>query len=101
VAPGSAILTGPGGCRSRAFSVWVSGRQIARVTFSLDGHRIAIVRKPDSHGRYLVRVNPSYRSFGAHVLVARAVFTADSGTKAKTMRLVFHRCRPAKPRFTG
>jgi hypothetical protein len=102
ITPGSASLAGATGCVSRSFVASVRGKQIRRVVFSIDGKRRATVSKPDSKGRYTLRVNPRKFKRGSHLLVAKATFEPDSATKTKTMRLRFSRCvRRAAPAFTG
>jgi hypothetical protein len=102
VTPGSARLAGASGCVARKFVASVRGKSIRKVVFSIDGKRRASVSKPDSNGRYKYVVNPRKFSRGSHLLVAKATFDPDSGTKPKTMRLRFSRCvRRAAPAFTG
>jgi hypothetical protein len=102
VTPGSARLAGASGCVGRNFVASVRGKSIRKVVFSIDGKRRASVSTPDSKGRYKFVVNPRKFSRGSHLLVAKATFDPDSGTKAKTMRLRFSRCvRRAAPAFTG
>jgi hypothetical protein len=102
VEPGSARIAGASGCVARKFNVTVSGRQILRVEFRVDGKKRATVGKPDSKGRYVFNVDPKKFKPGSHLLVAKSVFNADSNTKAKTMKLRFARCvRRTLPAFTG
>ena len=81
----------------------VSGRQIARVVFTLDGRRIRTLTRPNSGSRYLIRVNPRTVKRGVHRIVARTTFIRSSGTRARTLRVTFSRCarRAASPSFTG
>jgi hypothetical protein len=98
---GRARLFGPSGCARQAFRARVSGREIASVTFSLDGK--VIKRIKGKRGTYAVRVKPNKYGFGLHRLVARVTFTSASGTKARKLPLTFRRCAqgPIAPRFTG
>jgi hypothetical protein len=101
--PGSARISGPTGCVPRPFSVLVTGRKIRRVTFYLDGRRVRSLTRPNSGTRYLLRVRPGSLSRGAHRVLAVTSFTAASGTRQRTLRLVFQRCaqQAVAPRFTA
>jgi len=104
VAPqrGSARLSGPSGCRVRAVTASVTGRRIIRVTFRLDGRVVKVVRRARS-GRWSARVVPRDLRYGTHRLTATVTFAAASGTRPRTLRLSFARCRTAavRPVFTG
>jgi hypothetical protein len=106
VVRGSARMQAPSGCRSRTFTVRVSGREIRRITFTLNGRRLKVVRvRGTSTGRvYTLRVNPAKLPAGrTHRVVARVLFTATSRTQARTLRTTFQRCLQGAvgPRFTG
>jgi hypothetical protein len=103
VVSGTAKLRGPNGCPTRTVIASVTGRRIVRVTWYLDGKRIAVRTKADAKGRWTVPVRPKGLRYGAHRLEARVRFAASSKTAAKTLRLGFGRCRPAarRPTFTG
>ncbi len=103
VTPGTARISGPSGCVARPFSVLVTGRKIRRVTFYLDGRRVSSLTRPNSGTRFVLRVRPGSLSRGAHRVLAVTSFTAASGTRQRTLRLVFQRCarQAAAPRFTG
>jgi hypothetical protein len=86
------------------FKATVRGSRIARVTFFLDGKRFKRITAPTGEGdRFSVSINPRGRGFGVHRVTVRVEFAADSGTKARTLRLSFQRCRKqvVRPRFTG
>ena len=101
IIPGRARLIGATGCRGKAFNVRVVGRQMATVTFRLDGKVVKTVRRAGT--RATLRVNPLRLSLGVHRLVATVRFNASSRTRARTLRLSFQRCARAlqAPRFTG
>ncbi len=103
VVSGTAKLRGPSGCPTRTVTASVTGRRIVRVTWYLDGKRIAVRTKADAKGRWTVPVRPKGLRYGAHRLEARVQFAASSKTAPKTLRLGFGRCRPAarRPTFTG
>jgi hypothetical protein len=91
------------GCKGTPFNVVVSGRQIQRVVFTIDGKVVRTLTKPNSGNRYKLAVNPRRYSPGTHRVLARTVFRTKSGTKSRTLRTVFSRCaaRAIAPSFTG
>ena len=101
IIPGRARLIGATGCRGKAFNVRVVGRQMAAVTFRLDGKVVKRVNR--SSARYTLRINPLKLSVGVHRLVATVRFNRASRSRARTLRLSFQRCARAlqAPRFTG
>jgi uncharacterized repeat protein (TIGR01451 family) len=103
VTPGTAKLRGPTGCPTKATTASVTGTRITKVTFYVDGKKVKTVSRPDSKGRWSLAINPKKYAFGSHKVRVTVQFAADSGTKTKTLRLSFNRCRPAivKPKFTG
>jgi hypothetical protein len=99
---GRATLRGQTGCASRVFTATVSGRQIRRVTFYVDGRRVRQVNARNGRTRFTARINPAGRRLGVHRVTARVVFAPASGTRARTLVLAFQRCgRQARPVFTG
>jgi len=95
-------------CRRRPFSVTVSGREIQRVTFSLDRRRLRGVRRRGE--RFRVRIDPRRLQPGRHRVGARVTFRSASATGARTLRSRFSVCarraqrrseRRASPRFAG
>ena len=101
IAPGRARLIGATGCRGKAFNVRVVGRQMAAVTFRIDGRVVKRVRRAAS--RYTLRINPLSMSVGVHRLVATVRFNSRSRTRSRNYNLSFQRCARAlqAPRFTG
>jgi len=83
--------------------VIVSGRQISRVVFTLDGRVVRSLTRPNSGTRYRLAVNPRKMRTGVHRVIARTTFRQQSGTKARVLRVTFSRCarRAAAPAFTG
>jgi hypothetical protein len=98
-----ARLRGPSGCVQRAFHAKVTGRQIARVTFWLDGRQVKRIAAERGQTAFAVKVNPRKIGMGVHRVSARVVFVAESRIAPRTLRLSFQRCarRLATPRFTG
>jgi len=101
VASGRAALRGPSGCVKQAFKARVTGRSIARVTFSVDGKKVKTLTAKQS--TYSLTIRPARYGFGRHKIVAKVEFTAASGTAARKLPLTFRRCAQGAvaPRFTG
>jgi hypothetical protein len=90
-----------GRCASAPFTVRVTGRRIRQVTFFLDGRRIGRVNSRPGRTVFSMRVDPRDENAAAHRITARVRFTTASGTRARTLRLIFRRCQSVQPRFTG
>jgi len=103
VVPGSARLVAPTGCVARAFNARVSGQNVARVVFTLDGKKIKTLTKPNAGVRFQVRVNPAKMKIGVHRILATVNFAAATKTSPQTFRISFQRCakKLVAPRFTG
>jgi uncharacterized repeat protein (TIGR01451 family) len=105
--PGSARLSGPAACQSKAFKVTVRGKQMAKVTFYVDGKvykRLTVSAAQAIKTRSLsVTINPRSSKAGVHRVKVRVTFVAKSLTKTKTMNLTYQRCarQVVKPQFTG
>jgi hypothetical protein len=102
-ARGTAAIRGVTGCAGPPFRVVVSGRQIARVVFTLDGKTVRTLTKANSGTRFVLPVSPSRLRVGTHRIIARTSFKKQSGTAARTLRVTFRRCarRAVSPAFTG
>ena len=100
---GRARLRGPSGCVYRTFRTSVTGRQISRVTFFVDGRRVAIRKARGGQRTLTAKVTPGRLSIGVHRVTARVVFRAASRTRARTLVLSFQHCarQAPSPRFTG
>jgi hypothetical protein len=101
---GTAALRGPRACpTSRAVSATVTGRQIRRVTFFVDGRRVARRTARGNQRSFSVGIRPAGAGLGVHRVTARVVFRTASGTRPRTLLLSFQRCARtvAGPRFTG
>lgn len=97
----SARLRGPSGCVYRPFGAVVSGRQIRRVTFFVDGRRVARRTARSGQRRFTARIRPGTLRPGVHRVTARVVFRR--GARPRTLVLSFQRCvaQDPSPRFTG
>jgi hypothetical protein len=102
-APATARITGRTGCVTRNFDVAVSGQNIRRVTFTIDGRPVRTLTRPNRGSRYVLPIRPGRLARGTHRVLARTLFTAESGARARTLRVVFQRCArvAGAPRFTG
>jgi len=100
---GTARISGKTGCVTQNFNVTVTGREIHRVTFTLDGKRIKTLRKPNVGRTYRIAVRPGRLRRGRHRITVLTTFTAASGTPTRRLHVVFHRCARAAsaPQFTG
>jgi hypothetical protein len=99
---GSAKLASSKACvAASGYTARVSGKAISSVTFTLDGHKLKTLTKPNSHGTFSLHIG--VRSGKAHHLSIHVVFTSASHTKPVTLHKTLARCaaRTVKPRFTG
>jgi hypothetical protein len=81
--------------------VRVTGRQIRRVTFFVDGKRVGTVTRADRLGRWQTRVDPRKLSVGSHQVRAQVQFRNGSGA-SRTLRMLVRVCaRQVEPNFTG
>src|SRR4051794_11720735 len=100
---GRARIAGARTCPTSAFSVRVTGRQIRRVTFIVDGRRVRTVTRADRLGRWTARIDPRQLRTGLHRVQARVEFNRGAGP-ARTVRTSFRKCAAARqvaPNFTG
>jgi hypothetical protein len=103
VARGRARIAGARTCPVNSFSVRVTGRQIRRVTFTVDGRRVGTVTRADRLGRWQARIDPRRLRTGTHRVRARVEFNSGAGP-ARTLRMSFRTCAAARqvaPNFTG
>ena len=77
---------------------WVTGDDLARVAFYVDGDRVETVTRPNAAGRYAFSMSCSRLSVGAHR--ASAVVTSSEGSR-DTLRFQITRAAQVSPRFTG
>ena len=100
---GTAKAVGPTGCVTTNFNVQVYGRQIRKVVFYLDGKKVKTLTKPNTGTRFALPVRPNKLRRGTHRVLAVTFFTTASGTKSRSLRVVFQRCgrTAVQPRFTG
>jgi hypothetical protein len=101
--PASATIHGPTGCATKNFNVTVTGKQIRKVVFFLNGKRIKTLSKPNAGRAFRLPVRPGTLKRGTHHITATATFTKASGARPRTLRVTFLRCARAasSPQFTG
>ena len=89
--------------RGNSVRVVVSGTRIERSSSPWTAEIVRVLTQPNSGIRWILPVNPRTMKFGVHRVLARTIFTKDSGTKSRTLRVVFSRCarRAVSPAFTG
>jgi hypothetical protein len=97
-------MTQPRSCASRSFLQVVRGTGIRRVTFSVNGRRVA--RIAGLRKSYTAKINPRAYSTGVLRITARVEYVAASGKRAQTLRVTVLRCTPNRiaqlaPHFTG
>jgi hypothetical protein len=103
-APGTAKLSGPRAPVRNPFTVWVTGRSIDRVVFSVDGTRIGTARSKPGRKKFKIVINPAGQSRRTHRLTARITFQTSSGTASVVRRMTYRTARSAAvrlPQFAG
>jgi hypothetical protein len=98
------LASSPRACvASSSYLASVSGRDIASVTFTLDGRKVGKLTKANRHGAYALHVPVA--SGKVEHLVVHVAFTAKARNRGQTITKTLARCavaRPVvKPRFTG
>jgi hypothetical protein len=88
---------------SNGYVASVSGSLIASVTFTVGGHKVVTLHKPNSHGAFTARIRLPAGS--REKLAIKVVFTAASKTHETTIHKTLARCAAvhhiSTPRFTG
>jgi hypothetical protein len=98
VVHGAATLRGaPQACVLMPFRMQVRGKQIASVTWSVDGHRISgkTMRKGNQYASE-ISISP-----GKHTLTVKVTFKKSSHTHARTFHRTVSGCPLVSPVFTG
>ncbi len=99
---GSARITGPSAPVRGPFTVSVTGREIAKVVFYVDGKRRGTVAAKAGRRRFSLRINPLRQSRRVHRVTARVTFSTRSRTSSTSVRVLYRRpSAPAGPRFAG
>jgi len=100
-----ARITLPRSCASRSYKQVVRGTGIRRVTFSINGRRVA--RLTGRRSVYGVKINPQAYTTGVLRITARVEFVMASHKRPQTLRATVLRCTEnrgaaqLKPHFTG
>jgi hypothetical protein len=88
---------------SSGYLASVSGKDIASVTFTVNGHKLKTVSKANSHGAYSLRV--SVPAGKVEHLTMHVAFSAAASNHSETISKTLARCAAVKkvstPRFTG
>ena len=99
---GSAALHESQGCVSgKVAKAWVTGNNIDRVAFYVDGKLIKTATSPNSAGRFSMSMKCTRLSFGAHRASAVVSFTQGTRPARETLRFQITRSRQVSPRYTG
>lgn len=100
---GSATLASSRACvASRGFLATVAGSEIAKVTFSLNGHVVGTLTKANNGSAYSLRIHV-HAGKASHVSI-KVTFNANARPASITLNRTVARCavrRVIKPRFTG
>ncbi len=101
--PGTAVLTGPSSPVSGPFKVSVTGAAIEKVTFYVDGKRVAIVHAKRGRKKFTLTISPRGPRNRVHRVKARVKFTETSRKRSTTLRLIYRRTPGSAPtpRFAG
>jgi hypothetical protein len=85
------------------FHVTVTGKHIRKVTFRLDRKVVKTLSRPNARSAFRLPVQTARLTRGTHRVTATTTFTPASGTRARTLRVVFQRCSRSQrsPQFTG
>ncbi len=88
---------------SSGYLASVGGKDIASVTFTLNGHKLKTVSKADSHGKFSLRV--AVQAGKVEHLSMHVTFTSAASNRGTTITRTLARCAAvhhvSKPRFTG
>jgi hypothetical protein len=88
---------------SGAYLASVSGKNVASVTFTLDGHKLGTLSKANSHGKFALRV--PVRAGRREHLSIHVAFTSATSNRSLTINRTLARCAAVHhvtvPRFTG
>lgn len=100
---GTAKLSGPSAPVHNPFAVWVTGRSIDRVVFSVDGKRIGTVRAKRGRTKFKITIHPRGQRGRVHRLTARITFKRSSGTPTVVRRTTYYTAGTSTrtPRFAG
>jgi hypothetical protein len=100
---GSAKLHAPSrGCTpGHRISAWVTGDNIDRVSFYVEGQLITTDRVAGSSGRYRVSMSCSRLHVGANTARAVTTFTEDTSPARMVQHFTLTRLSRAGARFTG
>jgi hypothetical protein len=95
-----ASLQAPERCVSRRYTVAVRGGNVRRVTFLVNGRRVATVRARRGQRRFSVQLGARA---AVNRVVARVSFTESASPRTRTLRATVRRCAVARvsPQFTG
>ena len=87
----------------KKFYVNVTGKHVRKVTFRLDRKVVKTLTRPNARKTFRLPVKTGRLTRGTHRVTATTTFTRASGTRARTLRVVFQLCSRSQrsPQFTG
>jgi hypothetical protein len=91
----------PARCVVRLGRLSVRARHVSRVSVSIDGRRVRVVRATPLQRRVAIRRLARNLAPGRHTIVARVQFRLGSGTRPLRLVRRVLICRALLPRFTG
>lgn len=97
IVKGTATLRSASGCIATNFAARVTGKQIASVTFYIDGKKVKTVYGTSA----ALTVVPTKYKKGIHRVNAVVTFIDEAQTAPRTLKSTFFRCIKPKPKFTG
>ncbi|MEI2702806.1 MAG: hypothetical protein V9E83_10445 [Baekduia sp.] len=105
VVNGRSRLTGTAGCVKSAYgTATVSGSNIAKVVFYVNGKKTKTLTKPNSGKNYRLKLRAKSLKYGNYKITARVTYVTGATPKSATLDRQFSRCRPkvaVTPKFTG
>jgi hypothetical protein len=100
----NARLRGTVGCATAKYaSASISGSQVRRVTFYVNGRKVSSLTKPNAGKAYRLRYRTKGLKNGSYAVRAHVQFSSASKASPRNYRLQFSRCsrRAVAPSFTG
>jgi hypothetical protein len=99
---GSSTLHAAQSCKpGHPVKAWVTGDNIDRVAFFVNGELVNTDRQAGSAGRYRLSMSCSRLDVGANTARAAVSYTSGSSPSGASLRFSVTRLRQASPRFTG
>ena len=101
---GTARLSGTVGCATARYaSASITGTQVKRVTFYVNGRKTSSLTRANAGKSYRLRYRTKGLKNGSYAIRARVEFSSASNASPRNYQLQFSRCsrRAVAPAFTG